>query len=185
MSEYPYPSQPPSDSQPEPTQPYGIPDDAPGQPYFSQPQGEQSYAGQPYGGQPYGAQPPSGSPYSGQPGDPYGGAQYPQQAYYTGQPYPGQPYPGTPIYPGAPYLWSDKTKLAAGLLGIFLGVFGVHNFYLGFTGKAAAQLLITLLSFGILAPVSAIWGLIEAILILTSQPGSQWSFDANGAVLRQ
>lgn len=60
-----------------------------------------------------------------------------------------------------------KSKLAAGLFGIFLGAFGVHNFYLGFTGKAVAQLLITVLSCGILSPVSAIWGLIEGIMILT------------------
>lgn len=60
-----------------------------------------------------------------------------------------------------------KSKIAAGLLGIFLGCFGVHNFYLGFTGKAVAQLLITVLSCGILSFASAIWGLIEGILILT------------------
>ena len=61
---------------------------------------------------------------------------------------------------------SAKSKIAAGLLGIFLGVFGVHNFYLGYTGKAVGQLLITILSCGILSFVSAIWGLIEGILIL-------------------
>ena len=59
-----------------------------------------------------------------------------------------------------------KSKVAAGILGIFLGVFGVHNFYLGYTGKAVAQLLISILSCFILSPVSAIWGLIEGILIL-------------------
>lgn len=62
---------------------------------------------------------------------------------------------------------APKSKIAAGLLGIFLGTFGVHNFYLGFTGKAVAQLLITILSCGFLSPVSGIWGLIEGILILT------------------
>ena len=61
----------------------------------------------------------------------------------------------------------SKSKIAGGLLGIFLGCFGVHNFYLGYTGKAIGQLLITVLSCGILSPVSAIWGLIEGILILT------------------
>ena len=61
----------------------------------------------------------------------------------------------------------NKSKIAAGLLGIFLGCFGVHNFYLGYTGKAIGQLLITVLTCGILSPVSAIWGLIEGILILT------------------
>jgi len=60
-----------------------------------------------------------------------------------------------------------KSKIAAGLLGIFLGSFGVHNFYLGYTGKAVGQLLITVLSCGFLSFVSAIWGLVEGILILT------------------
>ncbi|HOU09264.1 MAG TPA: TM2 domain-containing protein [Clostridiales bacterium] len=61
----------------------------------------------------------------------------------------------------------QKSKMAAGLLGIFLGAFGVHNFYLGYTGKAVAQLLITILSLGFLAVVSSIWGLIEGVMILT------------------
>ena len=60
-----------------------------------------------------------------------------------------------------------KSKIAAGLLGIFLGAFGVQNFYLGYTGKAVGQLLITVLSCGILSFVSGIWGLVEGILILT------------------
>ncbi len=60
-----------------------------------------------------------------------------------------------------------KSKIAAGLLGIFLGCFGVHNFYLGYNGKAVAQLLMTVLTCGILGIVSGIWGLIEGILILT------------------
>lgn len=59
-----------------------------------------------------------------------------------------------------------KSKMAAGLLGIFLGAFGVHNFYLGYTGKAIAQLLITVLSCFTLYVVSEIWGLIEGIMIL-------------------
>lgn len=76
---------------------------------------------------------------------------------------------------------NQKSKLAAGLFGIFLGVFGVHNFYLGFTGKAVAQLLITVLSCGGLSPISAIWGLIEGILILTGDS----SKDAYGNDLKQ
>ena len=59
-----------------------------------------------------------------------------------------------------------KSKLVAGLLGIFLGAIGVHNFYLGYTGKAVAQVLITVLSCMTLSFVSGIWGLIEGILIL-------------------
>lgn len=73
-----------------------------------------------------------------------------------------------------------KSKMAAGLLGIFLGAFGVHNFYLGYTGKAVAQLLISILSCGFLAFVSSIWGLIEGILILTGSI----TVDGNGMPLR-
>lgn len=73
-----------------------------------------------------------------------------------------------------------KSKLAAGLLGIFLGVFGVHNFYLGFHGKAWGQLLITLLSVGTLSFISGIWGLIEGILYLTGH----YTTDAKGNPLR-
>ena len=73
-----------------------------------------------------------------------------------------------------------KSKIAAGLLGIFLGAFGVHNFYLGYTGKAIAQLLITILSCGVLSFVSGVWGLIEGILILTGSI----SVDGNGNELR-
>jgi len=73
----------------------------------------------------------------------------------------------------------DKSKMAAGLLGIFLGCFGVHNFYLGYTGKAVAQLVITLVSCFILSPVSAIWGLIEGILILCGKI----DHDAKGMML--
>lgn len=62
---------------------------------------------------------------------------------------------------------NGKSKIAAGLLGIFLGALGVHNFYLGYTGKGVAQLLITLLTCGFGAVISEIWGLIEGIQILT------------------
>ncbi len=60
-----------------------------------------------------------------------------------------------------------KSKIVAGLLGILLGALGIHNFYLGFTGKGLAQILITVLSCGYLAVVSGVWGLVEGILILT------------------
>jgi len=64
-------------------------------------------------------------------------------------------------------LKKSKSKIVAGLLGIFLGSFGVHNFYLGYNAKAVAQLLITLLSAGGMSFVSGMWGLIEGIMILT------------------
>ena len=77
---------------------------------------------------------------------------------------------GSPAAVKAPSSFASggqKSKLAAGLLGILLGAFGVHNFYLGYTSKAVAQLLITVLSCGILSIASGIWGLVEGIMILT------------------
>lgn len=70
---------------------------------------------------------------------------------------------------------TQKSKMAAGLFGIFLGGLGVHNFYLGFTGKAIAQIVLSC-CFGI----GAIWGLIEGILILTGNIDK----DANGVPLK-
>ncbi len=74
----------------------------------------------------------------------------------------------------------QKSKLAAGLFGIFLGMFGVHRFYLGHIGIGVAQLLITVLSCFILSWISLIWGLVEGILILSGSINK----DAKGVPLR-
>jgi len=74
----------------------------------------------------------------------------------------------------------QKSKIVAGILGILLGSLGIHNFYLGFTGKAIAQLLISVLTCGFGAVVSGIWGLIEGIMILTGSITS----DAKGIPLK-
>lgn len=112
------------------------------------------------------------------------------QSQGAASPHPGNgqaPYgqPGAAAYAGFPGFrgMSSKSKLPAGLLGIFLGVLGVHNFYLGNIGKAVAQLLITILSLGMLSFISAIWGIIEGILILASKPGTVWHRDADGLEL--
>ena len=70
---------------------------------------------------------------------------------------------------------TQKSKLVAGLLGILLGGLGVHNFYLGYTGKGIAQILLSF-CFGI----GAIWGLIEGVLILCGNINS----DAKGIPLK-
>ena len=109
--------------------------------------------------------PPQSAPYSqGQYQVPPQGVPYPQGQYQV--PPQGVPY-GQPIMNPIPYGYKQKSKLAAGLLGILIGSFGVHNFYLGYTGKAVAQLLITLLTCGAGAVISGIWALIEGIMILT------------------
>ena len=59
-----------------------------------------------------------------------------------------------------------KSKLAAGLLGIFLGAFGVHRFYLGYKALGTVMLLITLVTCFWGAIVTGIWGVVEGILIL-------------------
>lgn len=69
----------------------------------------------------------------------------------------------------------QKSKMAAGLLGIFLGGFGVHNFYLGYTGKAIAQIVLSLC-----CGIGAIWGLIEGIMILSGSINK----DAKGVPLK-
>ena len=50
-----------------------------------------------------------------------------------------------------------KSKMTAGLLGIFLGGFGVHRFYLGYTGIGVAQICVTLFTCGI----GGFWALLK------------------------
>lgn len=104
-----------------------------------------------------------------------------QQPVYTQPQQPVYTQPQQPVYAQPQTNINSKSKIAAGLLGIFLGGLGVHNFYLGYTGKAIAQLLISLLSCGLLAFVSAIWGLIEGIMILAGSITT----DANGVPLSE
>lgn len=67
----------------------------------------------------------------------------------------GKTYPAASI----PDLYSDKTMVSVLLINIFLGVFGIHRFYLGYTGIGVVQLL-TLGGCGI-------WALIDLVLIVT------------------
>ena len=63
-----------------------------------------------------------------------------------------------------------KSKIAAGLLAIFLGWLGIHKFYLGYTGPGVVLLLcgtIGLFVFFIPPIIASIIGLIEGIIYLT------------------
>jgi TM2 domain-containing membrane protein YozV len=71
-------------------------------------------------------------------------------------PTPQAPYGVDPQ--GRPY--SDKSKIVAGILQLFLGTFGAGRFYVGSTGVALAQLF-TCGGLGF-------WALIDGILFLTS-----------------
>lgn len=61
----------------------------------------------------------------------------------------------------------NSKKIAAGLLGIFLGCFGIHKFVLGYTTSGVIMLLATILTCGFAGFVMGIIGLIEGILYLT------------------
>lgn len=90
-----------------------------------------------------------------------------QQSSSYSAPYGKYPPPG----------YEPKSRLLAGLLGILLGGYGVHNFYLGFTTKAVIQILVTLVTCGI----GGIWGFVEGILILCRKI----NFDAYNVQLKQ
>lgn len=68
-----------------------------------------------------------------------------------------------------------KSKIAAGLLGIFLGGWGVHSFYLGNIKKGIIQIVVSLVTCGL----GSLWGFIEGILILCGKIDR----DANGNLL--
>ena len=69
-----------------------------------------------------------------------------------------------------------KSKMAAGLLGIFLGAWGVHNFYLGNTSRGIIQIVVTIVTCGI----GSLWGIIEGIMILAGSINT----DADGNPLQ-
>jgi TM2 domain-containing membrane protein YozV len=56
---------------------------------------------------------------------------------------------------------ADK-KIIAGILGILLGGFGIHKFYLGYTKEGIIQLIL-----GFLCGIGWVIGLIEGIIYLT------------------
>ncbi|OBH43154.1 NINE protein [Mycobacterium mantenii] len=140
--------------------------------------------GNPPGEPPWGWQPPG---YGSQP-NPH--TPPPPPGYQPPQAYPGYSgYPRYPGYPGygdpqAPYgrdpatglALSDKSATTAGLLQLFLGLFGIGRFYIDSTQIAVAQLCLGL--FGVLFslfcflgfPVllgGIVWAIVDAILIFT------------------
>lgn len=64
-----------------------------------------------------------------------------------------------------------KNRVVVGLMALFLGTLGIHNFYLGYKNRALAQILIStvggLFSCGIATLAVAVWSPIESIQIFT------------------
>ena len=141
------------------------------------------FNGVPYGQQGAAPQQPAGQPQqpAGQPQQPYAQPGYAAQQPYAQQPGQAAYYsqsngyyaPGQGAYQ-VPYqqpLVHTKDHVAAGLLAIFLGVFGVHKFYLGYHTTGFIMLGVTilgsLLTIGIAAGVVWLIGVIEGIIYLT------------------
>lgn len=59
------------------------------------------------------------------------------------------------------YSW--RNRWVAGILGVLVGSFGVHRFYLGHHGIGVLQIIVTFCTFGI----GGLWGFIEGVLCLT------------------
>ena len=118
--------------------------------------------------------------------------QTPQQAQYVQQGYnpnyiafPGAYYDPTeainnsvpvekenvPARTDYPEGYKIKKKYVAVLLALSVGVFGIHNFYLGNSNKGLAQLLVAtvggLFTFGIATIGVTIWATVEGVLLFT------------------
>jgi len=153
MTQPQYPTQPDPHQQPDVTQ--QVPQDQP----------EQPQPGSPY------EQPPSGPGYANQPQPPtpdQGMAMAPQYSPYAPQYSPHAPQPLAPFgvdpITGLPY--SDKSKLVAGLLQIFLGGLGIGRFYLGNVGMGIAQIIVVACTLGF----GYLWPLIDGIMLLAGKP---------------
>lgn len=154
------------------------------------------------GGYPPGGYPPPGgyapSPVGYSAPRSYPAPGYPAPGYQTpSYPAPGYPAPGYPAQPSygadpnAPFgrdsstgePLSDKSKVTAGLLQLFLGGFGAGRFYLGSNNIAIGQLvtwfvgflLVFLYGIGLIVWFGlSIWALVDAIMIFTGSVRDQY-----------
>lgn len=119
--------------------------------------------------------PPSFPPPPGYYPPPVG--QYPGGFGPTAAPYGYHPQTGEPL--------SDKSKTVAGLLQLLgiIGVLGVGRMYMGQTGLGVGQLVgclvLGVVTCGIGFVVPFVWGIVDAILLMTGTPR-----DAQGRPLR-
>ena len=97
-----------------------------------------------------------------------------QQPMYNPPQY--QPQAGIDPPPG----YTQRSRMAAGVLAILLGTYGVHSFYPGNTSRGLMQLLISLLTCGFGAIFIMIWGILEGVKLLDGRINT----DANGVFLK-
>ena len=78
------------------------------------------------------------------------------------------PHCGVPVQQAR--FQSEKSKIAAGLLGIFLGGLGIHKFYLGYKKEGIIMLVVSIvgafLTLGLATSVMGIIGIVEGIVYL-------------------
>ncbi|WP_247040530.1 TM2 domain-containing protein [Arthrobacter rhizosphaerae] len=163
VGQSPYPPQAPHQYQAQ--QPPAAPayQQPPAAPAYQQPPAEQPQYLQPPAAPQYQAYPPAApQQYQGQ---------YPQMSQQP--PMPNQAY-------GYP---QPKSKIAAGLLGIFLGGLGIHRFYLGYTTIGVIQLVLTVVVGIFTLGLVGLWGVVEGIMILAG--ASYFQRDAKGIPLRE
>lgn len=142
--------------------------------------------------QPPAGQDPYGQPSGGSAADPYGQASGASASDPYGQPGAGQgqqnwsaagpgasasdPYGQVPGTGPAPQ-GQAQSRLLVGLLGIFLGGFGVHRFLMGYTTIGIIQIVVTVVTCGF----GSLWGLVEGIMVLAKSPS--FERDAHGRPL--
>jgi len=110
------------------------------------------------------------------PGPQRGGPPYPTPPGYP-WPYPGYPDMWAPYgrHPSTGQPYSPKAKVTAALLQLlgFFGFLGFGRIYLGQTGLGLVQLLIgvlaTVTTYGLGIVVPFVWGVIDAILMLSGR----------------
>ena len=85
-----------------------------------------------------------------------------------------------------PSAW-HRSRVVAGLLGVFLGAFGLHRMYLGYWRRGLTMLAITVVggffTLGLAALAMGLWGFTEGLLVLSVRRG-RYARDAHGKQLR-
>ncbi len=87
-----------------------------------------------------------------------------------------------PEYTPAPK--PQRSAYIAAILAVFLGAFGVHNFYLDRKKKALTQLLISVVgavfTFGVATIAIEVWAVVEGVKILKGEINT----DGNGEMIK-
>ena len=88
-----------------------------------------------------------------------------------------QPSPQSCTTTQHPQVVEAKSRVTYVILGIFLGVLGIHNFYAGRTYCGLAQLLTTLLLGWLVIPIFGIWiwTIVEICIVKCDGDGLRFS----------